>query len=143
MAYKQDQGRMVRMAAFWTLAILICYGCFSLKTYLPRFPWLGSALDDKIAGIRFPIIGLDLTGALLISVAVLIGALMLLYRWLEKPKNADLLIETEAELRKVSWPTVDEALRSSIVVAVCVAFLMAFLAGADFLLGQWAIRILT
>ena len=143
MAYKKDQGRMVRMAAFWTLAILIFYGCLSLKTYLPRFPWIGSALDDKIAGIRIPIIGVDFTGALLIAVVICVGALTLLYRWLEKPKNADLLIETEAELRKVSWPTVDEAVKSSVVVAVCVAFLMAFLAGADFLLGQWAIRILT
>lgn len=143
MAYKKDQGRMVRMAAFWTLAILIFYGCVSLKTYLPRFPWIGHRLDDRIAGLQIPILGLDLTGALLIAGVVLAGALILVYRWLEQPRYADLLIETESELRKVSWPTVDEAVKSSVVVMVCVAFLMVFLAGADFLLGQWAIRILT
>ena len=56
--------------------------------------------------------------------------------------GADLLIETESELRKVTWPTVPEAVRSSIVVIACVLFLMAFLAGADWLLGRWADRLL-
>lgn len=141
MAYKKDQGRMARMAAFWSLAILIFYGCTSLHTYLPRL-WGG--LGRPIwSGARIPVLGLDLTPSLLIAALLLAGGLTLLYRWLEKPKNADLLIETEAELRKVTWPTVDDAVKSSMVVIVCVVFLMGFLAACDFVLGRWAIYILT
>ena len=106
MAYKKDQGRMARMAAFWCLAILIFYGCASLKNELIiRFDSLG----QPMGGLRIPILGMDLTPALLITALVLGASLWLLYRWQNKPKNADLLIETESELRKVTWPTLDEA----------------------------------
>ena len=53
-----------------------------------------------------------------------------------------MLIETESELRKVTWPTMPEAVRSSVVVIACVLFLMAFLASADWVLGRWAERLL-
>ena len=66
-----------------------------------------------------------------------------LNRTLEKPKNADLLIETESELRKVTWPTIDETIDGSIVVMAVVLFLMAFMAGADFVLGEIFTRIIT
>ena len=31
MAYKSDQGRYTRMAAFWSLALLLFYGCYSFR----------------------------------------------------------------------------------------------------------------
>ena len=62
---------------------------------------------------------------------------------MEKPKNADLLIETESELRKVTWPTLDETVDGSIVVMVVVIFLMGFMAGADYVLGEVFGRIIT
>jgi preprotein translocase SecE subunit len=74
---------------------------------------------------------------------ILAGSLALLYRWQQAPKQADLLIETESELRKVTWPTLSETMTSSIVVMLCVLFLMAFLAGSDVLLGRWASYLLT
>jgi preprotein translocase SecE subunit len=46
-------------------------------------------------------------------------------------------------MRKVTWPSLPEAVNSSVVVIVCVVFLMAFLAGADWLLGQWTSYLLT
>jgi len=140
MAYKKDQGRMARMAVFWSLAILVFYGCTSLHETLVG-NW-DEALGTPLAG-RIPVLGLDVNGALLISVVVFAGALAFLYRWSEKPKNADLLIETETELRKVTWPTADEAVKSSVVVVLTVTFLMVFLAGADWAIGEWASRILT
>ena len=131
---------MARMVAFWSLAVLIFYGCTSLHTELAsRF----SSLAVPVAGIRIPIIGGDLNPAVLISTAVLIGGVTLLYRWQQAPKQADLLIETESELRKVTWPSLGETMTSSIVVMLCVIFLMAFLAGSDVLLGRWASYLLT
>ena len=139
MAYKKDQGRMARMAAFWSLTALVFYGCVSLHSELSTRV---GALGQPLAGIRVPILGLDLSGALLITVVLFAGAVTLLYRLLEKPKNADLLIETESELRKVTWPTLQDAVNSSMVVLVTVLLLMAFLAGSDFVLGKWASWIL-
>ena len=130
-----------RMTAFWVLATLIFYGCSSLRAELTSMS--PETLGAPIQGMRVPILSLDFSPALIISALVLATCLWLLYRWEQKPKNADLLIETEAELRKVTWPTVDEAVKSSMVVIFCVVFLMGFLAACDFVLGRWAIYILT
>jgi len=141
MAYKQDQGRYARLAAFWSLAILAFYGCWQFKVeVLQRWKALKDPLFDSMR--KVPILGLDLNLALLITVAVLCLALWALHRWEQKPKVADLLIDTETELRKVTWPTMPEAVNSYVVVIVCVLFLMAFLAGADWVLGRWATLIL-
>ena len=126
---------MARMAAFWVLAILIFYGCMSLHTALSS---ASDSLATPIGGVRLPILGADLSPAFLISVLVLGTGLFLLNRWQNTPKNADLLIETEQELRKVTWPSIDETIQGSVTVIVCVLILMFFLAGADWVLGKWA-----
>ena len=141
--YKSDQGRLTRLAAFWACAALLLYGCVSLyRTLSSAF---GGSLAAPLASSmkRIPVLGVTLNVALLITLVVLAVAWYLLYRWQQTPKVADLLIETEAELRKVTWPTMSEAINSSIVVIACVLFLMAFLAGADWLLGRWTSFILT
>jgi preprotein translocase SecE subunit len=100
-------------------------------------------LADPLGGMgRIPLIGVVPNLALVVSILAGLLGLWLLYRWEQKPKNADLLIETEAELRKVTWPTIDEAVDSSLVVAGTVLFLMTFIAGADWFLGRLAQRIL-
>jgi preprotein translocase SecE subunit len=135
MAYKPDQGRLTRLAAFWSLAILVFYGCTSLYGELAsRVPALGAPLFASFE--KLPVVSLRLNGALLITLVVLAASWWGLDRWLNKPKTADLLIETESEMRKVTWPSWSEATNSSVVVIVTVAFLMAFLAGADWLLGR-------
>ena len=143
MAYKSDQGRLARLAAFWSLAVLLYYGCTSLHGSLTRI--FGGLFSKPLieAWPRIPVLGLSLHAALLITAVVLGVSWYLLYRWQQTPKVADLLIETEAELRKVTWPTFSEAFNSSLVVIVCVVFLMAFLASADYLLGKWTTLILT
>lgn len=153
MAYKPEQGRIARTAAFWSLAFLIVYGCNSLNESLASWGWssrylgvpFGATQDASgrwNGGATVPILSWRLTPALLIAIAVCVAALIALYRYLNKPKVAELLIETENELRKVTWPTMNEAVNSSMVVIVCVIFLMAFLAGADFGLGWIVTRVL-
>ena len=136
-SYKHDQGRMARMAAFWTLAALLFYGCAALRSELAaRFDALERPLIPGLPEI--PPLGIDFNAAFLIAALLFGTGVWLLYRWIETPKNADLLIETEAELRKVTWPTGKEVVNSSVVVVVSVLFLMAFLAGADMLLARIA-----
>jgi preprotein translocase SecE subunit len=135
MAYRQDQGRLARMAAFWSLAIMVFYGCTSLRAELAG--QFNETLGQRLwEGGRIPVLGVNITPAFLISLVVFIAAMILLYRWTESPKIADSLIDTESELRKVTWPTMPEALNSSVVVIICVLVLMVILAGADFLLGR-------
>jgi len=141
MAYKKDQGRLARMAAYWSLALLILYGCRSFYLMLPG--WWQSLGQPLIASTpKIPILGWNLNGALLISGLVLGAAWYVLYRWQQTPKVADLLIETETELTKVTWPTMADAVNSSLVVVGVVLFLMAFLAGMDALLGWWTTKVL-
>ena len=143
MAYKKDQGRLARLAAFWSAAALVFYGCVSMHTLLSGV-FSGALGRPLLASFKkIPVLGLNFNPALLITASILAAAWILLYRWQQTPKVADLLIETEAELRKVTWPTVPEAIQSSLVVIVCVVFLMAFLAGADWMLGRWTSFILT
>lgn len=135
--YKKDQGRMARLTAFWTLAVLTFYGCMSLhNTLIGQFKPLAKPLIESFPSI--PVLGTDLTGAFLISAVVCVAGIFLLMRFLEKPKYADMLIETEQELRKVTWPTGHEVVNSSIVVVICVLFLMGFLAASDWFLGKVA-----
>ena len=56
--------------------------------------------------------------------------------------TADLLIDTESELKKVTWPTGEEVANSSFVVIVSVLFIMGFLAVADFIIAKLAGRLL-
>lgn len=136
-SYKHDQGRMARMAAFWTLTALLFYGCTALRSELvARSTALSRPLIASMPTV--PPLGLDFNLALLIVAPLFCLGLWLLYRWIEAPKNADLLIETEAELRKITWPTAKEVVNASVVVVVSVLFLMAFLAGADVLLARIA-----
>jgi preprotein translocase SecE subunit len=139
---RSDQGRIARLAVFWSLAVLIYYGCTSLRALLVGRFTKNSALD--LASPLFPsvpkipVLGAELTGALLIAVVVFAAATFFVWRWIERPKTSNLLAETEVELRKVTWPTGQEVFNSSVVVVVCVAFLMAFLAGADYVLAKLA-----
>ncbi len=140
MAYRKDQGRMARMTAFWTLAVLVFYGSSSLREMLAsQFP---GSLGRQLTG-NIPVIGVEVTPALLITAVTLVGGMFLLYRWLETPKNADLLIETEQELRKVSWPSLEETINGSWVVILTVGFLMGFLFLSDVVLGRIARYVLT
>lgn len=135
--YKQDQGRLARMAAFWLMALLCVFGASFLFDQLVA----SSSMRTPIAGIRIPVISVDLSPAFLISSIVCVVGVYLIHRWQEKPKVADLLINTEAELRKVTWPTMEEVINSSLVVIVFVLFLGVFLAFADFLLAR-VVRVL-
>jgi len=53
-------------------------------------------------------------------IAVVVGAAALfgLHWVLNKPRTVDLLIETETEMRKVSWPTLPEVWNATLVVCL-------------------------
>lgn len=128
--YREDQGRHVRMLAFWSLVFFIGFGCRFLHDLLIQ--WV--ALRTPVAGIRLPVVGVDLTPAFLVSALVFLVGLLLAQSQLRKPKVADLLIETEAELLKVTWPKGQDVWNAALVVMVSVVLLGLYLAAADIFL---------
>ena len=138
-SYKPEQGRLARMAAFWSLALLLLFGCNFLHLQLTSYV---SSLKDPLGDLHIPIVSIPLSGSFLISSFVFLGGLLWLYNWQQKPKVADLLIDTESELRKVTWPTMQEVVNSSMVVIISVAILMGFLAGSDWFLGMFVRRLI-
>jgi len=83
---------------------------------------------------RVPLVNVDLTPGLLVSLGLFVAVtLAILYTWNLK-KWSDLLIETQTEMRKVSWPKKNELIGSSMVVIVCVLILGIYLYVVDILL---------
>ncbi|MHC4778401.1 MAG: preprotein translocase subunit SecE [Planctomycetota bacterium] len=81
-----------------------------------------------------PLLNFDTTTGVLIALGLfVVVALGLLYTWNIKKWN-DLLIETQTEMKKVSWPKRDELIGSSVVVIVCVVVLGLYLYVIDILL---------
>lgn len=134
--YRSDQGRYVRLASFWSLAILWFYGCYRLEGTLHdlRASWASIFRARLLEEI--PLIERPLTLSMTIAGVVYLAGLAVLQMFLNRPKIAETLIETEAELRKVTWPTSKDTIQASLVVLVTVIVLLAMLAGFDIVLAR-------
>jgi preprotein translocase subunit SecE len=128
--YKKGQGSIARLLSLAGCLMLLLWGGHSFWIYLQGY----KTLSDNL--LEIPTIGLDIDLALIIAVvAVLAGAAGIAWM-LNRPRLVDLLIETEAEMKKVSWPSRQEAWNSSIIVVVTVVIMMGLLFAYDFLLNK-------
>jgi preprotein translocase subunit SecE len=114
--YKRSQGRIVRQVTFAALAIV--FALVAWRMYVMFGPRLGLATIYSLAG----------------AVVALGGWIS--YRLVNMPRFADFLIAVEAEMNKVSWPSRQELIRSSLVVIV-VMFAMAGVLYAFDILWAW------
>jgi preprotein translocase SecE subunit len=114
--YKKGQANATRGIAVGTCAALLAWGSYSLFKALYLEGWLRTGFGDT----ELPGIGLRLSPALAIAVAVFVAACFGTFLLLNRPSTTDLLIDTELEMKKVSWPTRQEAWNSSVVVIVTV-----------------------
>ncbi len=129
--YKPDQGRHARMAAFWAVVLLVLFGCRFLHAIL-----VGNFATTREVYGQIPIVGIALTPAFLVSAVVFGFGVLQTLRWQKRPRMADLLIDTESELRKVTWPSIQEIVSSSIVVGISVVLIGAYLAFSDWFLTR-------
>ena len=127
--YKPDQGRLTRGSAFWLSSLLIYYGVYTLYFFL-HWEW---AYNRLVPG-DIPIVNLPVDMRLLVCTVVFLGAEWFVVWIINRPGLGDLLIETETEMKKVTWPSWDDALNSSFVVLITVIFFMVFLGFTDVLL---------
>lgn len=130
--YKKGQGSRARVSAYVLVGILVAFGAYACHG---EFNTVGRGVGLPIAdGLsNLPLIG-ALTWMKIIALVVFLGGLLTMHLVLNGPKMADLLIDTEQEMRKVSWPSWSEVKSASlVVVAVTFVFGMA-LYGFDYAL---------
>lgn len=128
--YKQDQGRYARGVTMLLMTILWYYGCWTLYYFL-HWPWAQGKLVDAL----IPVVNLPINPALIISIVAFFAGELLMIKYLNRPKFCNLLIETETEMKKVTWPSWGDSFNSSIVVLIGVIFFMIYLGCADILLN--------
>jgi preprotein translocase SecE subunit len=111
--YKWPQGRVIRTISM-ILALVIAAdlginGAWAnLGTYLDRSG--GRSLSLLIVGVIYAV----LTAIALIGGLIAIGF---------KPASVDFLIEVEQEMTRVTWPTSNELIRSTAVIALMIVVL--------------------
>jgi preprotein translocase subunit SecE len=128
--YKKGQGSIARILSLAGCLLLLLWGVHSFWIYLQGF----SSLAHDF--LEVPTVGIGIDLALIISVVVAIGGAAGVVWILNRPRLVDLLIETEAEMKKVSWPSRQEAWNSSVIVVVTVVIMMGLLFAYDFILNR-------
>jgi preprotein translocase SecE subunit len=112
------------MFAFWAVIGMVYFGCTFLYSQLFQY---AEGLRPAIGGLEVPLVGYDLNGALLICAAVFAVGAFFAHRRLNRPQVVHALVDTETELKKVTWPTFNETINASLVVVAFVLVLMGFL----------------
>ncbi len=136
-SYKPDQAMVVRGTGLGMLAALYLFGCWGL--YHTAFNWFGGNLGKPLASwLIIPLVDQEINGALVATVVVFSGLVLVTARILDKPKTADLLIDTETELQKVTWPSWPETVNASMVVIFTTVFMAVLL-----FIFDWILRLLT
>lgn len=120
---KPGQGRPVRVATLVGFAGMALFGCVSFYR-VPSIssPWWQDLWVKDVFGVP-----LHLKPMFFPSAAVFATLLFVAYLLLNRGSWTDFLVETEGELKKVSWPARKEYLGSSAVVVVVVVIVSLFL----------------
>jgi preprotein translocase subunit SecE len=133
--YKSGQGYWTRMASAGGAFLVICLTVLFLWDQIP--PRLNAALlpDNPTSDQAKHALALANNISLGICAATFIGLMGLAWWVINKPTNAQFLIETDIEMKKVNWTSRRELIGSTKVVIVFM-FLIAFLLfGVDIFFG--------
>jgi len=139
--YKDGQGVVTRRIAYWSGAFLALWGARDLWIWLQGFGALQSPLfKGRLLGLdmsHLPLGGPALSLSVVLAAGVGLAAWIWVSWFLNRPWLADLLIETESEMKKVSWPARDEAVAATRVVCVAVVAFTLILLVFDVVITQF------
>jgi preprotein translocase SecE subunit len=130
--YKSGQGYWTRMGTALAAGLIAMLVIYFLYQHLPT--WLTPALDHsktitdpaaKLAAANHAVVTAR-NATIGICAAFLAGYALLVYWLMNKPANADFLIATDSEMKKVNWTSRKELMGSTKVVIIFM-FLIAFL----------------
>ncbi|MHC4183557.1 MAG: preprotein translocase subunit SecE [Planctomycetota bacterium] len=139
--YRKGVGIPARCTVAGLFGIASIFAAYSLYGMLIDFP-------EFFAGAKIPLLGIRLTWGLVGSFVLFMfcGATICVFtmgfeiglKWIDsKSKRAvEFFIETQAELQKVSWPTRDELVGSTVVVIVCLVILSLYIFGVDWVVSS-------
>jgi preprotein translocase SecE subunit len=135
--YKRGQGKWTRLGTVFVaagLGLLTAYNLYGhyLMPYLPAAMPDGPTAAQHAAHLasmeHVRQISMLFLGA---SVAFLIGFSFFVFWIINKPSNADFLIATDSEMKKVNWTTKGELYGSTRVVCLFLFFIAVFLLLVD------------
>ena len=130
--YKKGQGKILRYFAIGSLLALELYGCWRLYYFLERWEFM----NTFPVSFKVPLSeDLMFTWRLVVASLAFLGMAVTTYLIVNMMKAVNLLIDTETEVKKVTWPSWSEAVNSSIVVIVFVIILSLFITVLDICYG--------
>lgn len=118
---------VVRTVTGIILVGLLAFGCASLANAVNLSWWQNGQVIPTIPFFEFQIKNGDLVSFFVF----LVGCLGVYTLVINHPDVAEFLIETETELRKVSWPEGGEFVNATVVVLITIFLIAAFLGLAD------------
>ena len=131
--YRPAQGIYARVGTAAALEMVFLFGCFRLYTMLivhasGQIIVLGMQVPYAAiaAGVLFIVASAAVWVVSFGSETGLKGVDAVTQKWI------DLLVDTEAELRKVFWPTRDDLINSTAAVLVSIILLGVFLLAVDY-----------
>ena len=125
--YKKGDAKLTRRITFFSTLIIVWWGFKEFGKWLTRFEWGKQNPFGSDASFTLPLYDLPPQVGVLLAIFLTIVVALVLFRVLNGPRVAPLLVETETEVKKVSWPSKEDAIQSTIVVLVFVAVVAAFL----------------
>jgi preprotein translocase SecE subunit len=128
LTYKPEQGRTARLIAAALLVTLAYYAAWTMRNFL-SWDWAKREL-----GFTVPVLEVALTPGVLVATALFIAMCLFIRKGVNDSRFAELLIDTESELKRVTWPSWPETWNGTLVVCVTVAAMIALIAGFDFVL---------
>ena len=125
---KPAQGTWVRLSALLSLGALTAFGCTAFYLVPTRSSswWANVMWKSTFIGKEFSV-----RPILFPTAGILTTVMFAIVLLLNQAKWTDFLIETEGELKKVSWPARKEYVGSASVVIVVVAIISLFLFFVD------------
>lgn len=123
---RKGQGLIARFVGGGLLALLIAFGCVNLSQ--------SSAMNSMTANwwgqllFLVPFFEFEIQNGDLISLGLfLLGCFGVYVFVVNHPEVSKFLIETEGEMRKVSWPESGEFINASIVVLLSIILITLYL----------------
>ncbi|MEE9260599.1 MAG: preprotein translocase subunit SecE [Candidatus Scalindua sediminis] len=139
--YRKGVGVTARCTVAGLFGVASIFAAYSLYGVLIDYP-------EFFAGAKIPLLDIRLTWGIVSSFVLFMfcgviicafttGFEIGLKRIDSKTKGAvEFFIETQAELQKVSWPTRDELIGSTVVVIVCIIILGLYVFGVDWVVSS-------
>lgn len=131
---KPGQGRWSRLAAYVGVGVMALFGAVAVH-HLPEWgsKWFGG--ENGLASVPFLGAKIVLRPVFFPAAAFFLVTMVAFHVFVNRPKMGEFLIDTQGEMKRVSWPTRREWIGSTIVVIVLVFLLSMFLFGADYVLS--------